>query len=827
MQHHATASVFVAEMPLISRPAMCLDAGKSTVLKSQFLKSVGPACLCIVVVASPVSFTGPLHADDNGLEFFEKKIRPVLVERCYKCHSSEAAKPKGGLRLDLKAALLTGGDSGPAVVPGKPDESLLQKAISWSGVVSEMPPDSKLPDQILADFRQWITQGAVFPGDDSPAAPRPRAVDIEQGRQFWAFQPVHRLPVPQVADPWPRTKIDSFVIEQLNRQQMRPAPEADRHALIRRLAFDLTGLPPTFAEIRSFLGDESPDAYERLVDTYLASPHYGERWGRHWLDVARYAEDQPTSEATCKPPRFPFRYRDWVIQALNDDLPYDEFVRRQLAADQMNVPRSELAALGFLGLSPVYHKEPKLAADVIAVIVADEWDERLDTVTRSFLGLTVACARCHDHKFDPIKTDDYYALAGVMASTQLVEWPLAETTPEAAAALTEVRRQIIDVELRFDYAKKNRKTPKAEGVDVAPFDAEVARWEAALKALKETKLFEGPIATGVRDAGLWINGDDPAWTLLDYRQGHPRDLPIFVRGNPANPGPIVPRRFLEVLSPRDVKPFQQGSGRRELAEAIVRDAAPLAARVIVNRVWGWHFDRPLVTTPSNFGRLGDAPSHPELLDDLTARFIEAGWSLKWLHREIVLSATWRQSCQSPTNYQDRDPDNRLLWRMNRRRLEAEAWRDAVLSASGELNTTMSGPSVSLDDAKFQRRTVYGIVSRQKPADLFRLFDFPDAKRHTESRLPTTTPLQQLYLLNSPFLQQQAEDVTRSVLDEASSGPEDIVRHLFRRILLREPSVVEVADAIQLVQSESGEVPRENWSYLAHSLLATNEFLHVN
>ena len=796
-------------------------------LLPRFHSSVRLGVRWISLTLLVVSVAGLALADDDGLEFFEKKIRPVLVERCYKCHSSETAKPKGGLRLDRRAGVFDGGDSGAAVVSGKPDESLLMKALSWSGVVSEMPPDSKLPDRVIADFREWIARGAAFPADSTPVATKPRAVDVEQGRGFWSFQPVHSVPAPQVSDPrWPRRKMDSFVHEQLDRQQMRPAPEADRRTLIRRLSFDLLGVPPTFAESEAFVSDETPDAYEQLVERYLASPHYGERWGRHWLDVARYAEDQPTSEATCKPPRFPFRYRDWVIQALNDDLPYDEFVRRQLAADLLEVPRSELAALGFLGLSPVYHKEPKLAADVISVIVADEWDERLDTVTRSFLGLTVACARCHDHKFDPIKTDDYYALAGVMASTQLVEWPLVETSPEEAAALTEVQRQIIDVELRFDYAKKNRKTPKAEGVDLTPFDAEVARWETVLKALKETKLFEGPIATGVRDAGLWINGDDPAWTLLDYQQGRPRDLPVFVRGNPANSGPIVLRRFLEVLSPRDAKPFQHGSGRRELAEAIVRDSAPLAARVLVNRVWGWHFDRPLVTTPSNFGRLGDAPSHPELLDDLTARFIESGWSLKWLHREIVLSATWRQASRSTTDYHDRDPGNRSLWHMNRRRLEAEAWRDAVLSASRELDTTMLGPSVSLDDAKFRRRTVYGIVSRQKPADLFRLFDFPDAKRHTEHRLPTTTPLQQLYLLNSPFLQQQSETTARSVLDEQPSNSEAIIRNLFRRILLRGPTSGELAEALSLVNNAAGDVPRESWSFLAHSLFATNEFLYV-
>jgi len=503
-------------------------------------------------------------------------------------------------------------------------------------------------------------------------------------------------------------------------------------------------------------------------------------------------------------------------------------VKRQLAADLLEMPRSELAALGFLGLSPVYHKEPKLAADVISVIVADEWDERLDTVTRTFLGLTVACARCHDHKFDPIKTEDYYALAGVLASTQLVEWPLTEASPDEAAALTEVQRQIIDVELRFDYAKKHRKTALDEGVkDLAVFDAEITRWETMLKDLKARTLFNGPIANGIRDAGLWIDGHDPAWTVLDYRPGQPRDLPVFVRGNPSNPGKLVPRRFLEVLAPRDQKPFVSGSGRRELAESIVRDAGPLAARVIVNRVWGWHFDRPLVTTPGNFGRLGDVPSHPELLDDLAARFIASGWSMKWLHREIVLSATWQQASHSTTSYHDQDAENRHLWRMNRRRLEAEAWRDAVLAASGELDLQMAGPSVGLESDQFKRRSVYGLVSRQKPADLFRLFDFPDAKRHSEARLPTTTPLQHLYLLNSPFLARQSVALIDAVQALSPKTAEDTVRAIFCRILQREPTNDELREALQLVGDKDPDINPQNWALLAHSLFATNEFLFVD
>lgn len=791
--------------------------------RSSSQSAVGRLVLCAIAFCFGVSAA----VADDGLEFFEKKIRPVLIEKCYKCHSAEAAKPKGGLRLDRRSNVFEGGDSGPALVPNKADESLLIQAISWTGDVSEMPPDSKLPDRVVADFREWISRGAAFPVDSGVVVEKSRPVDVEQGRGFWSFQPVQPLSPGTVSDPnWPKRKIDSFVLSQLDHKGMRPAPEADRRTLIRRLSFDLLGVPPTFAETEAFVADNSPDAYERLVDRYLASSQHGERWGRHWLDVARYAEDHPTSESTCKPPRFPYRYRDWVIRVLNEDLPFDEFVRRQLAADLLDLPPSEIAALGFLGLSPVYHKEPKLSAEVISVIVADEWDERLDTVTRGFLGLTVACARCHDHKFDPIKTEDYYALAGVIASTQLVEWPLVQTDREAAAALTEVQRQIVDAELRFDYAKVNRKTAKGNLLDLTTYDEEVRRWEDTLKDLKSKQLFDGPIANGVRDAGLWLNGDDPAWTLLDYQPGRPRDLPVFIRGNPANPGKLVPRRFLEVLGPRDVPPYSHGSGRRELAEAIVRDAAPLTARVIVNRVWGWHFDRPLVTTPSNFGRLGDAPSHPELLDDLAARFIAEGWSLKWLHREIVNSATWRQSSRSPENYHDRDPDNRQLSRMNRRRLEAEAWRDAVLATSRELDFTMAGPSVKLDELETRRRTVYGIVSRQKPADLFRLFDFPDAKRHAESRLPTTTPLQHLYLLNSPFLQQQAEAVVQTVLSHSTTSTEEIARNIFRQILLRDPTSEELTEAFNLVQSEAGAVRQENWSILAHSLLATNEFMYV-
>ena len=773
--------------------------------------------------------------DPAGVEFFEARIRPIFVERCYECHSGDATRIEGGLRLDTTSALRQGGDSGPIVAPGKPDESLLIACVSYADDGVNMPPSGKLAARQIADLRKWVGLGAPLPPSSDAgiqAVPKKSVAIDEQARNYWAFRPLQTYPSPTIADhAWPQQKLDWFVRRSLEEQGLRPAPPADRRTLIRRVTFDLLGLPPTFADVEKFAADASPDAYERLVKRLLASPHYGERWGRHWLDVARYGEDNPTNESTCKSPRYPYRYRDWVVKALNDDLPYDEFVRRQLAADlQPGLPPEELAATGFLGLSPVYHKEPKLSGDVIAMILADEWDERVDTITRGLLGLTVACARCHDHKFDPIRTQDYYALAGVMASTRLVERPLAATKQEEMRRLQDTQEAIVDVELRLSYAKAMRKTAEAAGEPTAPFEAQVRDFDAQLKELKARALFAGPIANGVCDSSVWIDDADPAWTSLVFRTDRPRDLPVFVRGNPAQPGEIVPRRFLEVLSSKTLRPFTHGSGRLELADAIVGEAAGLTARVIVNRIWGWHFGKPLVRTPSNFGALGDRPSHPELLDDVAARFVESGWSLKRLHREIVLSATYRQSSVHPQAGGPHDPalvdgDNRLLWRMNRRRLEPEAWRDAVLSVSGRLALAIGGPSADLDDPKNVRRTIYGKVSRQNVADVLRLFDFPDAKQHAEERTPTTTPLQQLYLLNSEFMRHNAEAVVRAEAGPARSMQEQL-RAAFRRVLQRDPSPEERDAARRLLRRDPAD-DVDPWRLLVHGLLASNEFLYVD
>ena len=789
-----------------------------------------PTCsLLLGTLAILGGWDGPGLADETGVEFFESRIRPVLVEKCNRCHATGEKAPKGGLRLDSPSGIRKGGDSGVVVLPGKVEESPLIDAIAHAGGVAEMPPDAKLPDRTIDDFRRWVEMGAPLPEAAESASSKPQpTIDLVQGRQFWSFLPATERALPAVSDPaWSRNRTDRFVLKGLDDRGMRPSPEADRRELIRRVTFDLTGLSPTFEESEAFRLDDSARAYERLVDRLLASPRHGERWGRFWLDVARYAEDNPTGEATNKAPRNPHAYRDWVIRALNDDLPYDEFVRRQLAADLIpGLPRSELAALGFIGLAPVYHKEPKLSAEVIATIVADEWDERVDTITRGFLGLTVACARCHDHKFDPIGTADYYALAGVMASTQPVERPLVPADPAAEESMANQRAEIVDLELRLGYAKEMKTTAGKNNEDKAKFDGPIGDFERRIKGLKASKPFDGPTATAVRDAGLWVDGKDPSWTSIEYKPGVSHDLPVFVRGNVANPGPIVPRRFPAVLSRAEPRAFGAGSGRRELADGIVGEAGSLAARVIVNRVWGWHFGRPLVTTPSNFGKLGDAPSHPDLLDDLAARFIAGGWSLKALHREIVLSSTYRQSTRGDASARSTDPDNKWLGRSNRRRLDVEAWRDAILQVSGSMDPTPGGPSGNLEDAGFRRRTVYGKVSRQRVADILRVFDFPDANRHGEARDSTTTPLQQLYFLNSPFLLAHSYKLASRTFDRQPS-PEEFVEALYHATLLRDPTKAEIDRALRLVGLEGGTESREAWAVLAQALLIGNEFLFLD
>jgi hypothetical protein len=749
-----------------------------------------------------------LSAQDR--DFFEAKVRPLLVQRCYGCHSSAARKVRGGLRLDSVAGVRKGGTSGALIDSSKPERSLILRVLRQEADVPKMPPSGALPERDIAVLAEWARRGAPLPETTAAAG----AMSIDEGRRFWSFRPLaaQTLPVVKTAA-WQRTRTDAFLLAALQSHGLSPSPEADRRTLVRRLYFDLVGLPPSPGEVEEFISDRRPLAYERLVDHLLASPHHGERWGRFWLDLARYA-DVTEQWSDCK--GAPWLYRDWVVRALQTDLPYDQFIQRQVAADLMpEAAPADRAALGFLGLSPTYWKELKLAPDVIRTVVAEEWEERIGTFSATFLGLTVACARCHDHKYDPIKTADYYALAGVFASLRQVD-RLQLGDPEAEQVRV-AQDHVRTLEARIAALRMEQKPPADRDKQIAVAQAEAARW-------RQTPHFDMPGVPGVVDASLMVLPDGEHRTKLDWRTGAAQDVAVQPRGNPTAPGPVVPRRFLAVLSSGEPVPFHQGSGRLELARALVHEGGPLAARVIVNRVWKHHFGAGLVETPSDFGTQGSRPSHPELLEDLTARFVANGWSLRWLHHEIVLSAAYRQRSDYDPARHAADPENRWLWRMNRGRLEVEAWRDAMLAVNGTLDDSVGGPSRDLADAGNVRRTLYGAIKRRELSDLLRLYDFPDPTTHAPGRIPTTTPLQQLFVLNSPFMQQQAQALAHRLAREAPASQEHRIRRAYALLFGRQPREKEMRLGLAFLGQGRCD---EMWLPYAQALLASNEFLFVD
>jgi hypothetical protein len=751
------------------------------------------------------------------IEFFEKRVRPILVERCFECHSSDAKKLQGNLLLDRRAAILTGGDLGPAAMPGEPEKSLLVEAIRYCGQSVDMPPAGKLPAAEIAILEEWVKRGLPFPADDAAAGPKRRTIDITAGRQHWAFQPAVEHS-PPVSPGEGGTRIDAFVRRKQAAHGLSASAPATCEVLIRRTKFDLVGLPPTREEIDAFVADTSPDAYERLIDRYLASPHYGERWGRAWLDLARYCD---IGESWREGEGQPWLYRDWVVGAMNRDLAYDDFVRQQLAADLLpNAVPADNAALGYLGLSPTYWKELKLDHTVIKQVVAEEWEERIEAIGATFLGLTVACARCHDHKFDPITTQDYYALAGVLASTRLEDRPII--AGDLADAARAARGQVKELETKIATLEKMSEKPPE-------IQQQLDEAKQQIESLQETPHFATPVACGVSESTIVVLPDGEHRTKIEWRAGAATDVAVQIRGNAANAGPVVPRRFLAVLTLDEAHRFEEGSGRRELAEAIVTDAAPLAARVIVNRIWQQHFGRGLVTTPSNFGTQGDRPSHPELLDDLAARFIAHGWSLKWLHREIVLSATYQQASERDATKHAIDPDNVWLSRIKPRRLNVEAWRDAMLSVTLQLDLAIGGAPFELSEANNRRRTVYGLVKRRELDDLLRLYDFPDPIAHAASREPTTTPLQQLFALNSPLIERQsAALVERMSAEMKSTEIDDRIAWLYATAFCRQPTAEELAISREFVEgSRNPQNAGESWRLLAQALLTSNEFFFVD
>ena len=889
------------------------------------------------------------------IEFFETNIRPVIFGACAECHVDD---DKGGLSLSSRESMLKGGDHGPAIVAGDPGKSRLMRMIRHEDGVKPMPKgEDKLSPAVIAAFEQWIAQGAPWPASKAAPAPAAKtmAITAEQ-RAWWSFRPLTKPAAPAVMKTdWPKTDVDRFVLARLEREGLGPVRAADKRTLIRRATLDLTGLPPTPDEIDAFEKDSSADAFATVVERLLASPRYGERWGRNWLDVARYAEDDPRSLDPMgrgyNPYPNAFLYRDWVVKAFNDDLPYDQFVRAQLAADLMDdkVRLRMLPALGFIGLGPWYYDNGS-----VEVTRADERHDRVDVVSRGFLGLTVGCARCHDHKYDPIPQRDYYSLAGVFLNSPYHEYPLApksvvdeykaaekkkkakqdllsdftqtesrqlaetlalqsskymlaawKVTGERKADAAQVAAEDkLDYELLqrwvrflgkppkfYPYLKKWQEMIKEGGsedeakklagefqdlvLDVM-FEAREVKDENDIiraKALPGTKkkepanlpnefvtnddfcpgcglelksltgdrvllqadLFRADLVDSAQQAaakedekpGLfvfrgpaldrWLGADRrryiddlredikattkamPAkYTFVHGVEDVEKPVPIrvAVRGNPFKLGDEVARHFPTVLGPGDPSPFAKGSGRAELADAIVTH--PLAMRVIVNRVWKWHFGTGLVNSASNFGKLGELPTNPDLLEYLASSFVDGGYSIKKLHRQIMLSAVYQLSSDDSPVASAKDSGNRLYWRANRARMTAEELRDSALFVAGVLDEKMGGPSEELTPLS-TRRTLYGKVSRYRLDQFLQLFDFPAATISAESRFSTNVPLQRLFLMNSDFMQQQAEKLAR-ILEPETDNPAR-VKKAYRTLFGREPKAEELSAGLEYLSAE--------------------------
>ncbi|HLV79051.1 MAG TPA: PSD1 and planctomycete cytochrome C domain-containing protein [Chthonomonadaceae bacterium] len=776
--------------------------------------------------------------------FFEAQVRPVLIRRCFDCHGP--TQQMGGLRLDSRAALLKGGGRGPALVPGDPEKSHLIQAIRYGGAL-KMPPTGKLPANEIAALTAWVQMGAPWPATavTHPAKTGPGGdyVLSEAQKRFWSFQPVRPPRLPAVKNKaWVRSPIDRFVLAKLEAKGLSPSPPADRATLIRRVTLDLTGLPPTPQEVDAFLADKSPDAYEKVVDRMLASPRYGERWGRHWLDVARYADTKGYVFTEDPVYHSAYTYRDYVIRAFNEDKPYDRFIQEQLAADLLpNADRRSLAALGFLTLGRRFLNDPALIND-----------DRIDVTCRGLMGLTVACARCHDHKFDPIPQKDYYSLYGVFASSQESNPPVA-ITPQAqndayaahqrrldtarSALQTLVAAQCARLRPRAATLPAPVQEALAKVIDGKPVEeAVLAGLEPAFDAAAQAQLQ----ARRQEIAGLeksFPPAPEYAMALQDLPQ--PVEPHVFLRGNPANQGAAVPRQFLLILSGPDRRPFTQGSGRLELARDIASAQNPLTARVLVNRVWMFHFGAGLVRTPGDFGARGEPPTHPALLDWLAWRFMADGWSVKKLHRRVLLSSAYRQSSRSNPKGLAADPDNRLLWRQNRQRLDLEALRDSLLAVSGQLDTTMGGPSIELTSAPFSdRRTVYGYIDRQNLQSLYRTFDFASPDTSTPLRHQTTVPQQALFMMNSPFVIEQARHLAARPEIARLSGEAARIRAVYRLLFGRPPEAEELAWGEHFLRAASrvGVQPAAQiapadrltpWERYAQTLLMTNEFAFVD
>ncbi len=772
-------------------------------------------------------------------QFFESKIRPVLADNCYKCHSAQAQKVKAGLWLDTREGALKGGETGPAVVPGDPEKSLLIKAVRYTDPDLQMPPkDKKLSAAQIADLEAWVKMGAPDPREVTAAQKNYK----DSAKDHWAWQPLTKPAPPEVKNTtWGQTSVDNFIIAKLEAKGLKPNPVADKRTLIRRATFDLIGLPPTVEEVNAFLKDESPDAFAKVVDRLLASPHYGERWGRHWLDVARYSDTKGMVRRNREDPNSPYAwtYRDYVIRSFNEDKPYSQFIIEQLAADKLPATQknpTNLTALGFLTVGEHFQG---MANDIV--------NDRIDVVTKGFLGLTVSCARCHDHKFDPIPTRDYYSLHGIFSST--VEPPVEK-----------VIQRLPNTPEYQDYYRQRTKLEATKDEIEAKFAA--ARKQRDREAIKQLQreLRENAGATTrleMTHPGAVVR----AMSVQDSTRPH--NSPVFIRGEAENKGPIVLRQFLEVLSGPVRPALTNGSGRLQLAHAIVSPTTSITPRVMVNRIWQHHFGAGIVITPDDFGTMSEPPSHPELLDYLSSLFVEGGWSIKKLHRLIMLSSVYQQSTEANPRYAQVDPFNRLLWRANLQRLEFESLRDSLLAIGGVLDPTLYGRPVDLErNPDSTRRTLYGVVDRSDLMDAFVNFDFANPDMPSGRRYETTVPQQALFLMNSPVVVEQAKHLVELPAFDACADDATRIQFLYERIYQRLPGPEEIKLGLEFVaqKPESGEVvlvasasdqnarrvglrpqqrpgnkaavakkraPLTAWQEYAHALLQANEVSFVN
>jgi hypothetical protein len=810
------------------------------------------ALLCCAVV--PGILIGGDKPSAADREFFETKIRPVLAKNCYGCHSSDTKTPMGGLFLDSKNGALSGGKSGPAIVPGKPDASLLILAVRYQG--RHMPPSGQLSEAAITDLEKWVAMGAPDPRESAGANWKPSTMDIEKGRQYWAFHPPVKPAVPKVKNrAWSSQAIDRFLLARMEEKHVTPVADADRATWLRRVTFDLIGLPPTPEEIDSFLKDRSRNAYAKVVDRLLASDRYGERWGRHWLDVARYAET--VGRGRNYPFPFAWRYRDWVIDAYNQDMPYDKFVREQVAGDLMPSDSAaqrnqQLIATGFLTMGAL-----DLVEQNPAIFRMDAVDEQINATSRAFMGITVGCARCHDHKFDPIPTSDYYAMAGIFRSTD---------------ALSGLQRRPRDNASYFNVnlLAKMSYNPGQQAPEFLPDPARHQKWDelmAKLDLLQKNprralvQLEQGGQLPGGKENAV-NNGQKirvaannllaqldqfplPQDLVMAVKDDpHPADCEVHIKGEVADLGPKVPRGFPQVMSAAgETFPIgAQESGRLELAQWLTRRDNPTTARVAVNRIWEHLFGRGIVATVDNLGAMGEKPSNQALLDYMAVEFMEQGWSTKKMIREIVLSHAYRLSAASNTRDENIDPANVLLWRANRRRLEVEAIRDSVLMIAGTLDlkppvgspvlelprgrevggkkVARKGRGVPEDFAEAMRcRTVYVPVVRNFLPEMFETFDFPEPSETKGVRDVTTVPTQALFMMNSRFVIEQAKHAATNLLASSAQTPQARVALAYREVLGRAPSAAELARSMEFVQANDAS----SWEHLYQALFSSAEF----